>query len=147
MTRKYQRRGQPSAPTPLENKVEPVSMDALNETAAVEMDSIGHTPEVMAKIEAAKPKMVPVLLERHYRPAGDEYEIVGHWKPKVEVKNAQGKMVEIEPATFIDGEPMPPPIAGVGSVSSKLWAGTVVRLPADEAKRCKREAIGSIEVD
>jgi hypothetical protein len=121
-------------------------MDALNETAAVAMDSIGHTPEVMAKIEAAKPKMVPVLLERHYRPGGD-YEIVGHWQPKVEVKNAQGKMVEIEPAKFIDGEASPPPIAGVGSVSLKLWAGTVVRLPVDEAKRCKREQIGSIEVD
>lgn len=91
-------------------------------------------------------KMVSILLSRHYRPMGT-YEIVGHWKPAVEVKDAAGKMVEMSPAAFVDGEPMPPPIAGVGAESLKLWAGTVVRLPSDEAKRARRLEIGTVEID
>lgn len=100
--------------------------------------------ELYADVPA--PKMVSILLSRHYRPMAN-YEIVGHWKPAVEVKNAAGKMVEISPATFVDGEPMPPPIAGVGSESLKLWAGTVVRLPSEEAKRARRLEIGSVEIE
>lgn len=104
-------------------------------------------PATIAAIEANKPKMVPVLLDRNYSPMTDQYEIVGHWKPAVQVKNAAGKLVEIEPRTFVKDIPMPSPLAGVGSVSRKLWAGCVVRLPVDEAKRARKEGIGSIEID
>jgi hypothetical protein len=118
-----------------------VSMDALN-TPAPAPEAAGF--ELYADVPA--PKMVPILLSRHYRPMAN-YEIVGHWKPSVEVKNAAGKMVEISPATFVEGEPMPPPIAGVGSESLKLWAGTVVRLPSEEARRARRLEIGTVEID
>lgn len=100
----------------------------------------------VAAIEATKPKLVAIKLERHYRPMGD-YEVVGHWRPAVEVKSPAGKMVEISPETFVEGEPMPPPVAGAGSESLKLWAGTVVRLPSEEAKRARRLEIGSVEID
>lgn len=104
-------------------------------------------PPAPPAVEALPQKMIPVLLERHYRPLTEQFEIVGHWKPAVQVKNAAGKLVEIEPRTFVKGEKMPPPLAGVGAVSPKLWAGCVVKLPVEEAKRAKREGIGTIEID
>jgi hypothetical protein len=120
-----------------------VSMDALNTPAPTPTPEAAGF-ELYADVPA--PKLVSILLSRHYRPMG-AYEVVGHWKPAVEVKNAAGKMVEISPATVVEGEPMPPPIAGVGSESLKLWAGTVVRLPSEEAKRARRLEIGTVEID
>jgi hypothetical protein len=148
MTRgKYQRRGQQPVPPSLENQgVEPVSTDALNATAPIVPPAAPAAAAFELYPDVPPAKMVSILLSRHYRPMAN-YEIVGHWKPSVEVKNAAGQMVEITPARFVDGEPMPPPIAGVGSESLKLWAGTVVRLPSDEAKRARRLEIGSVEID
>lgn len=125
-----------------------MSTDALNKTepAAPPAAPAGANPAFELYPDVPAAKMVSILLSRHYRPMAD-YDIVGHWKPAVEVKNAAGKMVEISPATFVEGEPMPPPIAGVGSASLKLWAGTVVRLPSDEAKRARRLEIGTVEID
>lgn len=110
--------------------------------------------------EAARPKMVAVKLERHYRPVGvlddkgqptgiPNHEVVGHWTPRIERKDPRtNKMEVVQEEAFHPGEPMPPPQAGVGSQASlKLWAGTVVRLPVDEAKRARAAGIGTIEVD
>lgn len=110
--------------------------------------------------DVPKPKMVRVKLLRHYRPAEaldptdpkkqkrlpPVFEIVGHMKDAVFVKNKLGKDEEISPAEFIEGEPAPSPKAGVG-FADKLWAGTVVRLTADEAKYVKANGIGEIEID
>lgn len=90
-------------------------------------------------------RKVTVKLLRNYRPAS-EAEIVGYHKPAVMVRNVSGKEVEVEAAAFIEGEIAPPPQAGVG-FADKLWAGTVIRLPTDEAKHVKANGIGEIEVD
>jgi hypothetical protein len=103
------------------------------------------------------PKMVRVKLLRNYRPqealAADKksrlppvFEIVGHWKPAVVVRNKLGKDEELEPAKFIDGEPAPSSKAGVG-YADKLWAGTIVRVTSDEAKYMRANNIGEIEID
>lgn len=77
-------------------------------------------------------KLFPVVLKRHYVPKG-RHEIIGHVRPKVEVKNAAGQMVLVTPEEFIAGEGFPPPNPGVG-FDNKIWAGTHIRLPLDEAK-------------
>jgi len=136
MTRKYTRRGQKSASISSNDGVETVSTDALNKTTEM--------PQLYAGVPPAQ--MVTVNLSRHYRPSGP-HEVVGHWRPKVEVKNAAGNMVELSPAEFVAGEPMPPPLAGVGGESVKLWAGTVVRLPKEEARNVRRAEIGTIEIE
>jgi len=93
-----------------------------------------------AKNEA---KMFPVVLNKNYVPLG-AYEIVGYLKEKVERKNALGKMEVIEPEKFIEREMKPHATPGVGYgaiekdgkvlVNAKIWAGTTIRLPIDEAK-------------
>lgn len=82
--------------------------------------------------EMADEKLFPVVLKRHYVPMG-RHEIIGHVRPKVEAKNAAGQMVLVTPEEFIHGEGFPPPNPGVG-FDNKIWAGTHVRLPIDEAK-------------
>lgn len=128
---------------------------------AIEMDSIGHTPAVAAKIEAAAAvKMVRVKLLKNYRPmeALDPtdpqkkrrlppvFEIVGHLQPAVVVRNVLGKEEVLAPEKFIDDEAAPSPKAGVGFIE-KLWAGTIVRVTAEEARYMRANGIGEIEID
>mgnify|MGYP007071662261 CR=1 FL=1 len=95
-----------------------------------------------AKLEAAPAvavpqpeKLFPVVLVKNYMPApGINYEIIGHLQPKVENKDAGGRVTLVSPEKWIDGEPSPAPIPGAG-YPNKLWAGTHVRVPVDEAKR------------
>ena len=122
------------------------------EEPAVDMDSIGHTPAVTARVEAAKPKLVPVRLLRNYRPGG-ELEVVGYQKEAIIRKRPDGKMVTVEEGGFIkeaDDEgnivSAPPAMPGTG-FSNRLNAGTVVRLPRDEAKRARDLKIGELELD
>lgn len=77
-------------------------------------------------------KLFPVLLTKNYMPKA-EYEIVGYLKEAVERKNALGKMEIIEPEQFIEGEMKPHQTPGVG-YPGKIWAGTTLRLPIEEAK-------------
>lgn len=77
-------------------------------------------------------KLFPVLLNKNYVPRG-QFEIIGYLKPAVERKNAAGQMVVVEPAEFKEGEMHPAPHPGVG-YPNKIWAGTHIRLPLDEAK-------------
>jgi hypothetical protein len=117
------------------------------------MDDIGHTPAVTAKIEAAKPKLVPVRLLRNYRPMTSVFEVVGYHKEPIIRKRSDGKMVTIEEGGFFketddDGAIVgaPPAMVGTG-FGDRLNVGTVVRLPRDEAKRARDEKIGEYELD
>lgn len=88
-------------------------------------------PEAKTKAKT-ETKMFPVVLSKNYVPRGD-YEIVGYLKEAVERKNAAGRIEIIEPEEFIEGEMKPHATPGVG-YPGKIWAGTTLRLPIDEAK-------------
>ena len=83
-----------------------------------------------AKTEPAK--MFPVVLKKNYVPVG-AFEIIGYMKPKVERRDSAGKMLVVEPEQFVAGEMSPAPYPGVG-YDGKIWAGTHISLPIDEAK-------------
>jgi hypothetical protein len=136
-----------------------VSTDALNASAPAKPvipDAILAEPPVAAP----KPKMVRVKLLRNYRPQEQidptdpkklrrldpVFEIVGHWKPAVIVRNKLGKEETLSPEVFVEDEPAPSPKAGVGYVD-KIWAGTIVRFTADEARYIRANGIGEIEID
>lgn len=89
----------------------------------------------MASETAAKQpsQMFPVLLIRNYVPRG-EYEIVGYLKEAVKRKDAGGTWRVVEPEEFVEGEMKPHQTPGVG-FADKIWAGTQVKLPLDEAKQ------------
>lgn len=114
--------------------------------------------ETVAAMQAAKPKLVAIKLERNYRPRG-EYEVVGWDRPEKAVKRPDGKTIIIEEAAFVtekyDDElspdhgkvrPAPPPLSGTGT-GGKIWAGTTIRLPVEEAKAVRKLGIGSYEID
>lgn len=84
-----------------------------------------------ANTETAE-KLFPVALTKNYAPVGN-YEIVGYFRAKVERKDAAGKMITVEPEKFIEGEMHPAPYPGTG-YPGKIWAGTHIRLPLEEAK-------------
>jgi hypothetical protein len=98
----------------------------------------------MASTETIAPKLFPVTLTKNYVPAGT-YEIVGYLKEAVKAKDAAGNMKIIEPEEFIKGEMKPHQSHGVGfgpmemkdktMVNAKIWAGTTIKVPVDEAKR------------
>lgn len=58
-----------------------------------------------------------VRLLKHHMPL-NWYEVVGHYDGE---------------ENFVEGEPAPPPYPGV-AVDHKLWAGTVVKLGAEDAR-------------
>jgi len=77
-------------------------------------------------------KMFHVLLNKNYAPRG-EFEIVGYFKPEVKKKAADGKWFVVEQGGFVKGEMKPAQSPGVG-FNGKIWAGTHIMLPIDEAK-------------
>lgn len=77
-------------------------------------------------------QMFPVILSKNYAPRGD-YEIIGHWKPEVKKKAADGGWIVIEPEKFVKGQMKPHANPGVG-FEGKIWAGTHISLPLEEAK-------------
>lgn len=81
---------------------------------------------------ASETKLFPVLLSKNYAPRG-EYEIVGYLKEAVKRKDAAGNWRVIEPEQFVAGEMKPHIMPGVG-FAGKIWAGTQIKLPIDEAK-------------
>lgn len=96
------------------------------------------------KMSPPEVKMFPVLLTKNYVPKGD-YEIVGYLKEAVKVKNAAGQLIISEPEEFIEGVMKPHQSPGVGFaefydrdgkkiLNAKIWAGTQIKLPIDEAK-------------
>ncbi len=96
----------------------PKENQMANETAAVAQPST---------------KLFPVVLSRNYQPSG-EYEIVGYLKEAVKRKDAAGNWRVVEKEEFVEGEMKPHVSPGVG-YAGKIWAGTTIRLPVDEAKR------------
>ena len=88
-------------------------------------------------------KLFPVILSKNYVPKG-EYEIVGYLKEAVKRKDAAGVWRTIEPEEFIEGVMKPHQSPGVGfgpmemkdgtMVNAKIWAGTHIKVPVDEAK-------------
>jgi hypothetical protein len=104
-------------------------------------------PPIMATETAAAPqpspeppvKLFPVLLTKHYAPQG-KYEIVGYLKEQVTAKDAGGNVKIIEPEEFVEGVMKPAPSPGVG-FPGKIWAGTTIKLPPDEAKFCVAKKI------
>lgn len=89
----------------------------------------------MAEPKEVAQKLFPVILKKNYMPLETTpYEIVGWLRPKVERKDSAGKMLQIEPEKFIEGEMHPPPLPGTG-FPNKIWAGTTVKLPVEDAKR------------
>jgi len=99
------------------------------------------TTETAAPVQPSK--LFPVLLTKNYCPRGD-YEIVGYLKEEVKQKDAAGNWRIIEPEEFIEGEMKPHASPGVGygeyidkngkKTNAKIWAGTHIKLPLDEAK-------------
>lgn len=86
--------------------------------------------------------MFAVRLERNYAPIG-YYETVGWLKPAVfRKKYGMEKPVMVEPEEFINGEKAPPAVAGTG-YESKVWAGTTIMLPEEEAKSVVAAKIAS----
>lgn len=81
---------------------------------------------------ATEPKLFPVVLNKNYSPGG-KYEVVGYLKEAVKRKDAAGNWKIVEREEFIKGEMKPHPSPGVG-YDGKIWAGTHIRLPVEEAK-------------
>ena len=77
-------------------------------------------------------QMFPVVLNKNYAPRG-KFEIIGYLSPEVVRKDSAGKVLVIEPKEFKKGEMSPAPYPGVG-FDGKVWAGTHVSLPVEEAK-------------
>jgi len=103
-----------------------------------------ETPQVPAA-SVEKQKLFPVILLKNYVPMAD-YQIVGHVKEAVKRKDAAGNWRIVEPEEFVEGEMKPYASPGVGFgatkaedgtllVNAKIWAGTTIKLPVDEAKR------------
>jgi hypothetical protein len=94
------------------------------------------------------PEPVPMRamkLLKNYRPAKD-YEVVGWHRPEKKVKDSAGNETIVQTAEFIKGEMAPPPYPGVG-YPHKLWAGTVVKLPVEEAKRVYALKVAERDID
>lgn len=81
---------------------------------------------------ANESKLFPVVLNKNYAPSG-KFEIVGYLKEAVKRKDAAGNWKIIEKEEFVEGQMKPHPSPGVG-YDGKIWAGTHIRLPVDEAK-------------
>lgn len=105
------------------------------------MNSPAPTTQPVAEKPAAK--LFPVVLTKNYVPMGD-YEIVGYLKAAVKRKDAAGTERIIEREEFIEGEMKPHNSPGVGfgeyidekgrKTNAKIWAGTTIKLPIEEAK-------------
>jgi hypothetical protein len=103
------------------------------------------------------PKMITVKLLRNYRPRElpdpankgkflpPVFEIVGHTSPAILKKNAAGVLETVQDEQFIDGEQPPPPSPGTG-FETKIWAGTVLKVVADEAKAMRKAGIAEYEI-
>lgn len=87
--------------------------------------------ETAAPVQPSE-KMFPVLLTKNYVPVGS-YEIIGYMKEAVKRKDAAGTWRIVEPEEFIKGVMKPHTSHGVG-FAGKIWAGTHIMLPVDEAK-------------
>jgi len=119
--------GAVASPDPITEteKVEPV-------TEAVALNEPTPAPKAA--------KTVAMELLKHYVPK-KLISIMGYNKPAIVQKGPDGRMHEVEKAAFIDGEARPAPYPGAG-FANKIWAGTVIEVPEDEAKEMRAKKIG-----
>lgn len=62
------------------------------------------------------------------------YEVAGHWtREYLKPSGIPGEGPIVVPPEWVPGEEAPPPYAGVGTITKKIWAGTVVKFEADHA--------------
>jgi hypothetical protein len=131
-------------------------LEKATEESAVEI----YPQATVEALEAARPKMTAVKLERHYRPKSDVFEVIGYWQPEIRRKDTTGveRVIQreefVSKVDYVEDSPTfgkikmaPPPQAGVGSASLKIWAGSVVRLPNEEARTVTRAGIGTVEIE
>lgn len=117
-------------------------------------------PVETTPIEAPSVTMRAMKLLKNYRPADivdptdplkkrvlpPNYEIVGWHRPEKKAKDSHGVETIVQTAEFIPGEGAPAPYPGVG-FAHKIWAGTVVKLPLDEAKRLQTLKLAERDID
>lgn len=98
-----------------------------------------------AKIETTvAPKTVAMKLAKNYAPRG-AFRVVGYQRPEIRAKDAAGREQIVQTAEFIDGEMTPAKFPGVG-FESKIWAGTVIEVPEDEAKAMNKAGIAQVHL-
>lgn len=90
-------------------------------------------------VEEAPVEMAAVLLKRHYRPLG-KYVVAGHLQPAIVRKLTGGGEIKVQEEKFVKDEMAPPPFPGAG-IAGKVWAGTTLQLPIEEAKAIARAGI------
>ena len=92
-------------------------------------------------------KLRAMDLKRHYRPQG-RFEVVGYHQQEIKRKDPAGREIIIQKAEFIPDQMAPSPMPGV-EVPGKIWATTVIRVPAEEAKAMRDAGIAerSLEDD
>ena len=97
--------------------------------------------------DAPPDKLRSMELKRHYRPQG-RYIVVGYNQPEIKRKDPAGREIIVQPKAFIPDKSAPSPMPGV-EVPNKIWATTVIRVPADEAKAMREAGIAerSLEDD
>lgn len=85
-------------------------------------------------------KSVKMELKRHYVPKR-LLAIVGYQQEERRAKDAAGREYVTQEEKWVAGEIFPPVYAGVG-YPNKIWAGTVIEVPEDEAKEMRQKGIG-----
>lgn len=97
------------------------------------METATQEPRTRNREPAAeKPSRFPVKLLKNYVPVG-EFDVIGYDKEEVRMKDAAGRWHILEAAEFVAGEVKPPVYPGTG-FPNKIWAGTTISLPVDEAR-------------
>jgi hypothetical protein len=91
------------------------------------------------------PKLRAMELKRHYRPTGT-FELVGYNRPEIKRKAPDGREIVIQDAAFIPDEMAPSPMPGV-EVKGKIWATTVIKVPADEARTMRANGIADVALE
>ena len=89
-----------------------------------------------------EPKLYPVKLLKNSAPrnhiTGENvpFEIVGYWTEERTINSPDGTGKKTIPSEFIAGEEAPAPYPGVGGgdMGRKIWAGTIVKFPADHGR-------------
>lgn len=87
-------------------------------------------------------KVVAMQLKKNYAPRGP-FRVVGYQRPEIRAKDAGGREQIVQTAAFIDGEMTPAKFPGVG-FANKVWSGTVIEVPEDEAKAIRAGGIGEV---
>jgi hypothetical protein len=92
-----------------------------------------------APTTAPTAKAVKMELKRNYVPK-QLLAIVGYQQEERKSKDAAGREYVTQERKWVEGEMYPPIYAGVG-FPNKIWAGTVIEVPEDEAREMRSKGI------